>query len=200
MSHDLLQQLIEAFAFLPGVGRKTAQRFAYFVLAHDPRGGACLASMLETALEKIVECQGCRMFSEESVCSICRDVSRDKKLLCVVENPASLMAVESSTNFQGTYFVLHGYLSPLDGIGPEEIKLDVLKTRLQKEAVQEIVLATGTTVEGSVTAHVISEMASKLHIRTTRLAQGIPAGGDLEMVDATTLTWAFDARRDYSSP
>ncbi len=199
MKDDLLQQLIKAFTFLPGVGRRTAQRFAYFMLERDRQGGDHLSLIIRTALEKIVECQNCRMFSGEAICSICCDKSRNKKLLCVVETPASLTAIESSTNFQGIYFVLHGCLSPLDGIGPEEIKLDMLKILLEKNAVQELVLATGSTVEGNVTAHVISELAAGFKIKVTRLAQGMPIGGDLEFIDATTLSWAFDTRRDYSS-
>ena len=197
MGNSLLHQLIEAFTFLPGVGSKTAQRFAYYMLERDREGASRLAAVIREAMENITRCANCRMFSEEDLCWICCDDSRDESLICVVENSSGLMAMAANTDYQGVYFVLHGRLSPLDGIGPDEIGLDQLKEKLTGNKVRELILATSSTVEGDVTAHVISEMAAGLNVKTTRLAQGVPAGGDLEFVDATTLFNAFKLRRDY---
>ncbi len=195
MEQPLLQRLIAAFTCLPGVGQKTAQRFAYYLLERDREGAAFLCETLQTSLECISHCDRCRMFSEDPLCWICRDESRDQSLLCVVENPAGFMALEATTGFKGVYFVLHGRLSPLDGIGPEEIGMKFLEKRLADGEIRELILATGVTVEGDVTAHLIGELAAKYKVNTTRLAQGVPVGGELEFIDATTLAQAFETRR-----
>lgn len=197
MEQPLLKRLIDAFTCLPGVGQKTAQRFSCYLLERDRDGAAFLWETLQESLDRIRRCDRCRMFTEEEVCSICRDQSRDASLVCVVENPAGFIALEATTGFKGKYFVLHGKLSPLDGIGPDEIGLDLLETRLGGGEIKELILATGTTVEGDVTAHLISELAAKYNVASSRLAQGVPAGGELEFIDATTLAQAFEARRRY---
>ena len=197
MQKDLLSQLIDAFTCLPGVGEKTAQRFAYYLLDRNREGGKQLCAILHDALERIAYCQRCRMFSEEKLCRICRSGERDPTLLCVVETPASLMAIHGNTDFSGTYFVLHGSLSPLDGIGPNDIGLDLLQQRLHTQPIKELILAIASTVEGDVTAHVIHQMASQQQLKVTRIAQGVPAGGHLEFIDATTLARAFLSRQDY---
>lgn len=197
MQKDLLSRLIDAFACLPGVGEKTAQRFVYYLLDRNREGAVQLCKTLDESLERIVYCRHCRMFSEEEVCRICRNGKRDPGLLCVVETPASLMAIHGNTDFNGTYFVLHGSLSPIDGIGPDEIGLDLLRQRLSADTVKELILAIASTVEGDVTAHVIHQMASERDIKVTRIAQGVPAGGHLEFVDSTTLSRAFLSRREY---
>ena len=197
MKNSLLHRLIEAFTCLPGVGNKTAQRFVYWLLERDREGAIYLADLLKESLNRVVYCEYCRMFSEESVCWLCRDQSRDNSVLCVVENASGLMAIESSTGFRGTYFVLHGKLSPLDGIGPEEIGLPILEKKIANDQVKELILATSSTVEGDVTAHVISQIADTLGTKVTRLARGVPVGGDLEFIDATTLSQAFDTRRNF---
>ena len=197
MEQPLLQRLITAFTCLPGVGQKTAQRFAYYLLERDRDGAELLHDTLRESLLRIQHCERCRMFSEEALCWICRDAGRDGALLCVVENPAGFMAVEANTNFKGLYFVLHGKVSPLDGIGPEEIGVGLLEQRLAAGETRELILATSATVEGDVTAHLIGELADKYEVGTTRLAQGVPVGGELEFVDATTLSQAFESRRRY---
>ena len=196
MSNTLLHRLLDAFSCLPGVGQKTAQRFVYYLLERDSEGALLLADLLKESLDKIVYCDSCRMFSEEPLCWLCRDEKRSTSSLCVVENASGLMAIEASTEFQGVYFVLHGNLSPLDGIGPDEIGLPMLEKTLSKNSVQELILATGSTIEGDVTAHVISQLAGKYNIKVTRLAQGVPVGGELEFIDATTLSQAFATRRN----
>ena len=197
MEQPLLQRLIAAFTCLPGVGQKTAQRFSFYLLERDREGAVFLSETLGESLDRIKRCERCRMFSEESLCWICRDESRASSFLCVVESPAGLMALEVNTGFKGGYFVLHGKLSPLDGIGPEEIGMPLLEKRLGGGEIRELILATSVTVEGDVTAHLINELAAKYEVRTTRLAQGVPAGGELEFIDATTLAQAFEARRQY---
>ena len=192
-----MQRLIAAFTCLPGVGEKTAQRFVYYLLERDRDGAVALYETLQTSLKRIGHCKKCRMFSEEDLCWICRDARREPSLICIIENPAGLMAIETNTHFKGVYFVLHGKVSPLDGIGPEDIGMELLEKRLVDNKVKELILATGATVEGDVTAHLINELASKYEIATTRLAQGVPAGGELEFVDATTLAQAFEFRRQY---
>ncbi len=195
MAQPLLHRLIDAFTCLPGVGQKTAQRFACFLLEKDREGAINLYEALQAATELVQHCDRCRMFTEESRCWICRDAGRERSLLCIVENPAGVMAIEANTDFRGKYFVLHGRLSPLDGVGPEEIGMVPLEKLLAEGEIKELILATGTTVEGNVTAHLISELATKYGVNATRLAQGVPAGGELEFIDATTLSQAFEARK-----
>ena len=195
MQKPLLQELIESLRCLPGVGPKSAQRMAFHLLEYDRDGGRRLASLLGDAMEKINECSKCRTLTEKDVCSICASDRRDASLLCIVESPAELAAIEESTNYNGLYFVLHGRLSPLDGLGPKEIGLDRLERRLDEEVVSEIILATNPTVEGEATAHYISELATSHDILTSRIAHGVPLGGDLGYVDGGTLAHAFAGRQ-----
>lgn len=196
MSHSpLIGRLIEALRCLPGVGPKSAQRMAYHLLERNRDGARRLAEALLGAVDKVGHCRDCRTLTEAEVCPICSSPRRDRALLCVVESPTDVQALEQSTGYQGLYFVLLGHLSPLDGIGPEDIGLDRLAARLDGGEVQEIILATNPTVEGEATAHYISEMAHGRGIRATRIAHGVPLGGELEYVDGGTLAHAFHGRR-----
>jgi len=192
----LLARLIQAFRVLPGVGPKSAQRMAFHLLQRDRQGAKALAEALLAAVERIGHCQDCRTLSETDLCTVCANPNRDDAQLCVVETPAEVLAIDQSTGFKGRFFVLNGRLSPLDGIGPDELRLDILEQRLQSGIVRELILATNTTVEGEATAHYISEMARHFGIRPTRIAYGIPFGGELEYVDGTTLSHAFNGRRE----
>lgn len=192
-----LNQLIDALRCLPGVGAKTAQRMAFHMLQRDRQGGRHLAASLTQALERIGHCQRCRMFSEDDLCEICRSQRRAAGLVCVVESPADVMAIEQHTDFSGHYFVLMGHLSPIDGVGPEELGLDQLAARLRASEIEEIILATGSTVEGEATAQYIAGLASECGISVSRIAHGVPMGGELEYVDAGTLTTAFTGRRPF---
>lgn len=194
---SLLQDLIDALKCLPGVGAKTAQRMAFHLLERNRPGARQLAEKLAEAVERIGHCSRCRTLSEEPVCRICASNSRNREQLCMVETPADVMAIEQGTDYRGLYYVLMGRLSPLDGIGPEELGLDRLEARLGEGGIKEAILATSSTVEGDVTAHVIGEMAHKRGIRITRIAQGVPVGGELEYLDSSTLAHAFTGRRDY---
>jgi recombination protein RecR len=193
----LLEQLIEALKCLPGVGNKTAQRMAFHILQRDRQGGLLLAERLHEAITKIGHCEQCRTFTERPVCRICANPTRDREQLCIVETPADVMAIEGNTDYRGLYYVLMGRLSPLDGIGPEELGLDKLEARLNEGEIKELILATNATVEGEVTAHVLAEMARKRAIKSTRIAQGVPMGGELEYLDRSTLSQAFSGRREY---
>ncbi len=179
---------------MPGIGKKSAQRIAYFLLQRKRQAARDLAQALDEAMDKIGHCKTCRLFSESEQCSVCTSQKRDRTLLCVVESPADVYSIEEA-HFNGLYFVLMGHLSPLDGIGPEELGLEKLRERIRDESVQEIILATGATVEGEATAHFISEMVKNLEVRVTRLAHGIPVGGDLEYIDSNTLSLAIAGRR-----
>ncbi len=195
----LTQRLIESLTCLPGVGPKSAQRMALHLLDRDREGAQTLADTLQLAIDKIGRCQRCRNFSEEPVCHTCSQTSRDPALLCVVETPADVIALDQSGGFRGYYFLLLGHLSPIDGIGPEDIGADVLDRRLAEGEVKEMVIATGTTVEGEATAHYLSEMAKRHGVTASRIAHGVPMGGDLEYVDSNTLSLALQGRRviDY---
>ncbi|VAX07982.1 Recombination protein RecR [hydrothermal vent metagenome] len=190
----LLLRLINAFCCLPGVGPKSAQRMAFHVLERDRSGGSDLAHVLAEAVEKIGHCNRCRTLSETDICHQCANTKRDDTQLCVVETPAEAMAIEQAIDYRGRYFVLGGRLSPLDGIGPKEIGLDLLEQRLGEGVVQEVILATNPTVEGEATAHYISEMARAAGILATRIAHGVPLGSELEYVDGGTLSHAFWGR------
>ncbi|MBK7544076.1 MAG: recombination protein RecR [Candidatus Competibacteraceae bacterium] len=192
----LLNQLITALRCLPGVGPKSAQRLALHLLERDRDGARRLIESLREALEGIGRCRRCRDLSETELCALCANPRRNQALLCVLETPADVLAVEQATGFQGVYFVLMGHLSPLDGIGPTELGLDVLETRLSEGQIQEIILATNPTVEGEATAYYIGELARERGIRATRIAHGVPLGGELEYVDGGTLAHAFAGRRD----
>lgn len=189
-----LSRLIDAFRVLPGVGAKSAQRMAFHVLQREREGGSHLAASLTQALDTVQHCRECRMFAEQDVCEICRNDRRDATRVCVVESPADVMAIEQHTDFTGRYFVLMGRLSPIDGIGPEELGLAKLRERMA-DAVEEIILALGATVEGEATAQYIGELARQHEVSVTRIAHGVPVGGELEYVDAGTLSQAFNGRR-----
>lgn len=191
----LLMQLMEALRCLPGVGPKSAQRMAFHLLERNRQGALRLADALQSAVENIGHCSQCRTLSEYEVCTLCSDTRRDSSLLCVVETPVDVMAIEQATGFKGQYFVLMGHLSPLDGIGPAELGLDKLEARLKAGGISEIILATNPTVEGETTAHYISGMATDYGIQASRLAHGIPLGGELEYIDGGTLAHAFSGRR-----
>jgi len=197
MSHSpLIQQLVDALCCLPGVGPKSAQRMAYHLLERDRDGAQLLSRALHNAAEKVGHCRECRTFTEAEVCSICESPRRNRSLLCIVETPADAHAIEQSTGFSGLYFILMGHLSPLDGIGPEDIGLDILEKRLSVEAIEELIVATNSTVEGEATAHYISGLAQDNGITVTRIAHGVPMGGELEFVDGQTLFHAFSGRRE----
>ena len=188
---------MEALRCLPGVGPKTAQRMAFHLLERDRGGAKVLARIMDTAVEKIGHCQQCRTLTEEALCDICSHPARNPALLCVVENPTDILAIEQSAVFRGYYFVLMGHLSPLDGIGPEELGLDQLETRFSQGEIKETILATNPTVEGEVTAHYIGEMAKSFGVKTSRIAHGVPFGGELEYIDSQTLSHAFEGRTKY---
>ncbi len=190
----MLAELIEALKVLPGVGARSAQRMALQLLERNRDGGMRLAAALDAAMQKIGNCSRCRNFSEEPVCALCANEQRDRSLLCVVESPSDLAAIEQATGYRGLYFVLLGRLSPLDGMGPEELGLSLLAQRLQEDQVKEMIVATNSNVEGEATAHYIGRLAHAADVRVTRLAHGVPLGGELEYVDRNTLAHAFGGR------
>lgn len=195
----LLEQLIEALRCLPGVGQKSAQRMAYHLLEREREGGLRLAGALAEAIERVGHCESCRDFSEMPVCPICASASRDRSLLCAIESPADRLVIEQATGFRGLYFVLQGRLSPLDGIGPRELGLDKLAERLATGEARELIIATNPTVEGEATAHYLAQLAHQAGVRPSRLAHGVPLGGELEYVDRGTLAHAFGSRTDITS-
>lgn len=195
----LLQQLIDALKCLPGVGPKSAQRMAFYLLERDTDGAKNLSSALTEAVDKIGHCLMCRTLSENDLCDICASASRENGSLCVIETPADVFAIEQTAEFRGKYFVLMGHLSPLDGIGPAELGLDLLESRFADGEIKELILATNPTVEGEATAHYISEMAGRHKIMTTRIAHGVPLGGELEYIDSGTLAHAFSGRQRFDS-
>jgi recombination protein RecR len=192
----LLDEWVDALRCLPGVGPKSAQRMAYHLLERNRDGGHRLSRVLEQALSRIGHCERCRDFSETPLCRLCSDPARDASQLCVVESPADVLALERATGFRGRYFVLMGHLSPLDGIGPAELGLDLLEQRLSSGDVQEMVLATNPTVEGEATAHFLAEMGKRNTVKVMRIAHGVPLGGELEYVDGGTLSHAFAGRTE----
>ena len=194
-----LELLVEALRVLPGVGPRSAQRMAYHLLQHDREGGERLAHALSAALGSVRRCAKCNNFTEEELCALCRSPRRDASLLCVVETPADLSMVEQTLSYSGMYFVLMGRLSPLDGIGPKEIRLDRLIKRALDGAVREVVLATNFTNEGEATAHYIGELLAARGLKVTRLARGVPVGGELEYVDSGTLAQAMRERRTLAN-
>ncbi len=196
MSSLLLNELIEALRCLPGVGAKTAQRMAFHVLERDRAGAKKLAEKLVAAVDRIGNCTRCRTFSEDRICITCANTQRDTSLLCVVETPVDQLAVEQATGYRGHYFVLLGRLSPLDGMGPKELGIDLLATRLGEGEVRELILATNPTVEGEATAHLLGQIARAAGVRATRLAHGVPLGGELEFIDRGTLAHAFGGRQN----
>jgi recombination protein RecR len=193
-----LDRLIEALRCLPGVGPKSAQRMAFHLLERDRDGARQIAVAVGGALEQLGRCSRCRMFAEGELCPVCAAPGRDRGLLCVVESPADVVAIEQSGGFRGCYFVLMGHLSPLDGIGPEQIGVDALERVLGEGVVREVILATNPTVEGEATAHFLAEVVTRRGIRASRIAHGVPVGGELEYVDGGTLAHALAGRQAVS--
>jgi recombination protein RecR len=190
-----IDQLIDALRILPGVGVKSAQRMALQLLEKNREGAFKLAEAVNEAATKVGKCQQCRTLTEHNLCDICSDPSRLDSQLCVVENPADLFAIEQAGGYRGKYFVLLGHLSPIDGIGPEQLGIDKLIERLQSKQVNELILATNLTVEGEATAHFIADKAKSLGVEVSRIAYGVPMGGELEYVDGGTLNLALQSRK-----
>ncbi|WP_448213890.1 recombination mediator RecR [Colwellia sp. MEBiC06753] len=194
----LVQELIESFRCLPGVGAKTAQRMAFHLLERNRQGGSKLASKLAQAMESVGHCQQCRNFTEQDLCEICQSPKRQhSELLCIVESPADVIAIEQTGDFQGRYFILMGHLSPIDGIGPDDLGLDLLANHLKAGNINEVILATNPTVEGEATAHYIAQIAHEYDVSLSRIAHGVPVGGELEYVDGNTLSHAITGRKSY---
>lgn len=189
-----IEQLISALCCLPGIGPKSAQRMTYNLLERKREAGLHLAEALTTAINKVQHCTKCRNLCESDFCHICASTRRDQSLLCIVETPADVLALEQINSYNGLYFVLMGHLSPLDGIGPKELGIEQLQTRITSE-IKEIILATNPTVEGEATAHYISNLVKNHEIKCTRIAHGVPMGGELEYLDANTLARAFTGRQ-----
>lgn len=195
----LVQELIETLKCLPGVGAKSAQRMAFHLLERNRAGGAKLSAALHKSMEKVGHCKQCRTFTENDICDICANPKRElTQQLCIVESPADVIAIEQTGEFQGKYFILMGHLSPIDGIGPDDLGLDILDSLLNQDLFKEIILATNPTVEGEATAHYISELASTYKVDVSRIAHGVPVGGELEFVDGNTLSHALSGRKKYS--
>ncbi|HLF96419.1 MAG TPA: recombination mediator RecR [Methylococcaceae bacterium] len=194
---EALPQLIKALRCLPGVGPKSAQRMAFHLLLRNRDGARALAAALTSAVERIGSCERCRALSETPLCPTCTDPARDPAQLCIVEMPSDVHALDSAGCFRGLYFVLNGRLSPLDGIGPDELGLERLDQRLGENVVREMVIATNATVEGEATAHYLGQMAQRHGVRATRIAYGVPLGGELEYLDGATLSLAFQGRREF---
>lgn len=192
----LIDQLITALRCLPGVGPKSAQRMAFHILERERSAGNALAEALHKAITHVGHCKSCRTLSESTLCSICSNTNRDSSLLCIVETPSDVIAIEQTGSYRGRYFVLMGRLSPLDGIGPEELGIDHLIQRLTISPLQEVILATNPTVEGEATAHYLAELIKQRGINTTRIAHGVPLGGELEFVDGNTLARAMMGRAE----
>jgi len=190
----LIESLVEAFRCLPGVGVKTGQRMAFYLLSRARDNGLKLAKVLEQTMREIGHCNFCRTFCEEEICSICLSKQRDPSVICIVETPADVMAIEQTGIYRGRYFVLMGHLSPLDGIGPHELGIQHFVERLRNESIQEIVIATNPTIEGEATAHYIADLVKSHAISVTRIAHGVPLGGELESIDGNTLARAFSGR------
>ncbi len=190
----LLEQLIDALRCLPGVGPKTAQRMAFQLLERGRDNAKFLAKTLQDAMEKISHCSQCRTFSETTLCQICASRTRDRSVMCIVESPIDMAAVEQMGGYRGLYFILMGHLSPLDGIGPDDLGMKELNQQLGQGVIKEVILATNPTVEGEATAHYISELIKPYAIKVTRIAHGVPLGGELEYIDYGTLARAFAGR------
>tara|TARA_R110002167_G_scaffold261822_1_gene468482 strand:- start:53227 stop:53832 length:606 start_codon:yes stop_codon:yes gene_type:complete len=194
----LVQELIDSLKCLPGVGAKSAQRMAFQLLERNRRGGSKLAATLAVAMTDIGHCQSCRNFTEQDFCEICQSPKRKVATsLCVVESPGDVIAIEQTGEFTGKYFVLMGHLSPIDGIGPDDLGLDILEKQFATGQFEEVILATNPTVEGEATAHFIAELAQQYQVNISRIAHGVPVGGELEYVDGNTLSHALSGRKSY---
>ena len=194
-SSPLIEQLVEAFRCLPGVGPKSAQRMALYLLERNPEGGKSLSESLALAIEKVGKCSQCRTLTEHPVCGICLSPSRNKKVCCVVESPADVYAIEQTGMYKGLYFVLMGHLSPIDGIGPDELGINQLLKNVDNEEVEEVIIASNPTVEGEATAYFIAEQLRGKNLTVSRIAHGVPVGGELEFIDGGTLSHAFSGRK-----
>ena len=192
MNQDLVTELINALTILPGVGKKSAQRMALYLLDRNKDGASILANTLNLAVENIQRCSSCRMLTSNDLCKVCLDSSRDAKSICVVESPSDVLAIESTGGFRGKYFVLLGRLSPIDGIGPEDLGIDDLLKIIIKNEIKEVILATSSTVEGDATAIFIKDHVK--NAKVSRISYGIPIGGELEYVDGTTIARAIEGR------
>ena len=192
MNQDLVTELINALTILPGVGKKSAQRMALYLLDRNKDGASILANTLDLAVENIQRCSSCRMLTSNDLCKVCLDSSRDAKSICVVESPSDVLAIESTGGFRGKYFVLLGRLSPIDGIGPEDLGIDDLLKIIIKNEIKEVILATSSTVEGDATAIFIKDHVKSAKV--SRISYGIPIGGELEYVDGTTIARAIEGR------
>lgn len=193
----LVDSLIEAFQCLPGVGPKSAQRMVLHLLERNKNGGLILANALTNALEGVDKCSNCRIFTEDEICQICSNEKRNKKQICVVESVSDVFAIEMSNQYKGQYFILHGHLSPIDDIGPEELGLEKLFARAREEGIEEIILATNSTLEGETTSHFIYDKIKTLeNLKVTKIARGVPLGGELEYVDRGTIMHAFSGRQN----
>ncbi len=196
MYSPLIEQLISALRILPGVGPKSAQRMALQLLERDRQGALALAGALEQAAEHVRQCTRCRLLTEKPLCDLCEKTDRDDSKLCIAETPADVFALEQSGNYNGRYFVLLGKLSPIDGIGPSELGIDLLMQRLADEPIEEVIIATNLTMEGEATAFYIAERVKPLGIQVTRIAHGVPSGGELEYTDGGTIAHALLSRRE----
>jgi len=194
MNEGVLDELVDALRCLPGVGPKSAQRMALHLLQRDRKGAARLGDVMVRAMQNVQHCQQCRIFTENAVCGYCSDTSRDASQLCVVENPADVLAIEKSTEYRGRFFLLLGQLSPLDGVGPKDLGLDLLEERLNSGEVTELTLATNQSVEGQATARYITTLATDRQVSVMQIARGIPIGSELEFADSNTLSVAFEQR------
>ena len=194
-SSPLIEQLVEAFRCLPGVGPKSAQRMALYLLERNPDGGKKLSESLGIAIAKVGKCNRCRTLTEEYICAICASPSRNQKVCCVVESPADVYAIEQTGTYKGLYFVLMGHLSPIDGIGPDQLGISQLLDNLASNEVDEVIIASNPTVEGEATAYFIAEQLRGKNLLVSRIAHGVPVGGELEFIDGGTLSHAFNGRK-----
>lgn len=194
-----LDDLVNLFSYLPGIGKKSAQRIVFGLIQNNKELASQLARSIQEAVDKIRPCKNCQNLTDKEICDLCSSAKRNKNQLCVVESPSDLSMIENSRIYDGQYFVLMGRLSPIDGIGPEELKLEVLQQRVANEPIEEVILATNATVEGDATAFLIREMLSDQKIKITRIAQGVPLGGELEMVDSGTIQHAFNGRQEFKT-
>lgn len=194
-SSPLIEKLVESFRCLPGVGPKSAQRMALYLLERNRAGGRHLVAMLEEAIEKVGNCQQCRTLTEDPLCRICTNPARNSRLLCIVESPADVHAIEQTGSYKGLYFVLMGHLSPIDGVGPDQIGIPELIDLIRNRQIDEVILASNPTVEGEATAYYIAEQIKGFNLIVSRIAHGVPVGGELEFVDGGTLSHAFNGRQ-----
>jgi recombination protein RecR len=194
MTKDLLNDLIQALTILPGVGKKSAQRMALYLLDKNKQGAKIMASTLLEAVEDISRCKRCRMLTSNDFCRVCSDLSRDDKSICVVESPSDVLAIESTGGYKGKYFVLLGRLSPIEGVGPEDLGIEELLVIIESEGIKELILATSSTVEGDATGMYIKDHIPD--IKVSRISYGIPIGGELEYVDSNTIAQAIQGRTE----